>query len=153
MPWPGGTIANPLCSNWVDSPARGTRDDQRISKRFVDTLKVTGDPRLAKYAAPTVASQAAGATRVRHPRIAASRTASARRRRLPENTCTGKTMGLADFSRPTLTIRGQTSPSYIMTYSEVLFIQAEAAERGIDRRYAGGVVRRMPSPPRWSSGA
>jgi len=39
-------------------------------------------------------------------------------------------MGLGDFSRPALSIRGQTSPSYIMTYSELLFIQAEAANRG-----------------------
>ena len=60
MTWPGGTITNPLCGNWTG--CAGTRDDQRISKRFVDTLKVTGDPRLAKYAAPTSASQAAGAT-------------------------------------------------------------------------------------------
>jgi SusD/RagB-like outer membrane lipoprotein len=129
MSWPGGTITNPLCGNWVG--CTGTRDDQRISQRFVDTLKITGDPRLAKYAAPTVNSLAATAT----PCDSAFRgfpngITEAGKSALPKNTCTGKTMGLGDYSRPTLSIRGQTSPSYIMTYSELLFIRAEAAQRG-----------------------
>jgi len=129
MTWPGGTITNPLCGNWTG--CAGTRDDQRISKRFVDTLKVTGDPRLAKYAAPTSASTAAGATPCDSTfRGFPNGISEAGKASLPKNTCTGKTMGLADFSRPTLSIRSQTSPSYIMTYSEVLFIRAEAAQRG-----------------------
>ena len=127
--YPGGTIANPLCTNWTG--CAGTRDDQRISQRFVDTLKVTGDPRLSKYAAPTVNSQAAGATPCDSTyRGFPNGISEAGKALLPKNTCTGKTMGLGDFSRPTLTIRGQTSPSFIMTYSEVLFIKAEAAQRG-----------------------
>lgn len=127
--YPGGTIANPLCTTWVG--CSGTRDDQRISQRFVDTLKVTADPRLAKYAAPTVNSQAAGATPCDSTyRGFPNGITEAGKASLPKNTCTGKTMGLGDFSRPTLTIRGQTSPSYIMTYSEILFIKAEAAQRG-----------------------
>jgi hypothetical protein len=127
--YPGGTIANPLCTNWLG--CAGTRDDQRISKRFVDTLKVTGDPRLAKYAAPTDASLAAGATACDSTfRGFPNGISEAGKTSLPKNTCTGKSMGLADYSRPSLTIRGQTSPSYIMTYSELLFIRAEAAQRG-----------------------
>ena len=129
MAWPGGTVANPLCTNWVG--CAGTRDDQRISKRFVDTLKITGDPRLAKYAAPTVNSGAADATACDSTyRGFPNGITEAGKATLPKNTCTGKTMGLGDFSRPTLSIRGQTSPSYIMTYSEVLFIKAEAVNRG-----------------------
>jgi hypothetical protein len=129
MSWPGGTVANPLCTNWVG--CSGTRDDQRISQRFVDTLKITGDPRLSKYAAPTTNSQAATAT----PCDSAYRgfpngISEAGKALLPKNSCTGKTLGLGDYSRPTLSIRGQTSPSYVMTYSEVLFIRAEAALRG-----------------------
>ena len=129
MAWPGGTIANPLCTNWVG--CSGTRDDQRISKRFVDTLKINADPRLSKYADSTVNSRSASAT----PCDSAYRgfpngITEAGKSSLPKNTCTGKTMGLGDFSRPTVSIRGQTSPSYIMTYSELLFIKAEAANRG-----------------------
>jgi len=127
--YPGGTIANPLCTNWVG--CSGTRDDQRISQRFVDTLKVTGDPRLAKYAAPTVNSTSATATACDSTyRGFPNGITEAGKASLPKNTCTGKTMGLGDFSRPTLSIRGQTSPSYIMTYSEILFIKAEAVQRG-----------------------
>jgi len=125
MIWPGGTVANPLCLNWTG--CQGTRDDQRISQRFVDTLLVTGDPRLQKYALPTVASQAAapGACDVPY-RGFPNGLASAN----VKNPCTGKNFGLADYSKPTLSIRGQQSPSYVMTYSELLFIKAEAAQRG-----------------------
>jgi hypothetical protein len=129
MAWPGGTVANPLCTNWVG--CAGTRDDQRISQRFVDTLKITGDPRLSKYAAPTTNSQAAGATACDSTyRGFPNGITEAGKALLPKNSCTGKTLGLGDYSRPTLSIRGQTSPSYIMTYSELLFIKAEAAQSG-----------------------
>jgi len=125
MEWPGGTVANPLCLNWTG--CAGTRDDQRLSERFVDTLKVTSDPRLAKYALPTGASLGSAPT-----------ACDVTYRGFPnghssadvQNPCTNKNFSLSDYSRPTLTIRGQTSPSYIMTYSELLFIRAEAAERG-----------------------
>ncbi len=125
--WPGGVITNPLCANWADSPAcGGTRDDQRISQRFIDTLTVTGDPRLAMYAEPTVASLT--------PKTACD----IPYRGFPNghssadvpNPCSNVNFGFADYSRPTLTIRLAGSPSYIMTYSELLFIEAEAAERG-----------------------
>ena len=131
VPWPGGVLANPLCLNWADSPnCGGTRDDQRISERFVDTLKVTGDPRLAKYALPTGASQkttgktACDITYRGFPNGHSSADV--------KNPCdpAGKNFSFSDYSRPTLSIRQEGSPSYIMTYSELLFIEAEAAERG-----------------------
>jgi hypothetical protein len=127
VPWPGGVLSNPLCQNWADSPnCGGTRDDQRISQRFIDTLLVTGDPRLQKYAEPTVASQ--------NPKTACD----IPYRGFPNghssadvpNPCATVNFGFADYSRPTLTIRLEGSPSFIMTYSELLFIKAEAAERG-----------------------
>ena len=129
--WPGGVVSNPLCLNWLDSPAcGGTRDDQRISERFVDTLKVTGDPRLAAYAEPTLASE--------DPQTPCD---TVTYRGFPNghssadvlNPCDPKqnNYGFANYSRPTLTIRLEGSPSYIMTYSELLFIKAEAAERGM----------------------
>jgi len=43
----------------------------------------------------------------------------------------GDNFSFNDYSRPTLTIREEGSPSYIMTYSELLFIKAEARERGM----------------------
>jgi hypothetical protein len=128
--WPGGVVANPLCLNWFDMGCGGTRDDQRVSERFVDTLKVTNDPRLAAYAEPTGASQEANPTPCDityrgFPNGHASADVT--------NPCDpdGKKFSFSDYSRPTATIRGPNSPSIIMTYAEMLFIQAEAAERGM----------------------
>ena len=130
VPWPGGVLSNPLCLNWADSPGcGGTRDDQRISERFVDTLKVTQDPRLAKYALPTGASQKASPTACD---ITYRGFPNGHSSADVKNPCdpAGKNFSFSDYSRPTLTIRQAGSPSYIMTYSELLFIKAEAAERG-----------------------
>ena len=45
----------------------------------------------------------------------------------------GKNFSFSDYSRPTTSIRQAGSPSYIMTYSELLFIKAEAASAGGSR--------------------
>jgi hypothetical protein len=127
--WPGGVLANPLCLNWSDAGCGGTRDDQRVSERFVDTLKTTNDPRLAAYALPTGASQGTSPTVCDityrgFPNGHASADVT--------NPCDPeqKKFSFSDYSRPTLSIRSEQSPSYIMTYAELLFIKAEAAERG-----------------------
>jgi hypothetical protein len=135
--WPGGVLANPLCLNWSDAGCGGTRDDQRVSERFVDTLKATNDPRLAAYALPTPASQGDSPT-----------ACDITYRGFPNghaaadvvNPCDpdGNNFSFADYSRPTLTIRSENSPSIIMTYAEVLFIKAEAAEYGW---YAGSAAQ------------
>jgi hypothetical protein len=117
VPWPGGVLSNPLCLNWADSPGcGGTRDDQRISERFVDTLKVTQDPRLAKYALPTGASQKATPTACD---ITYRGFPNGHSSADVKNPCdpAGKNFSFSDYSRPTLTIRMAGSPSYIMTYS------------------------------------
>jgi hypothetical protein len=130
--WPGGTVANPLCLNWKDSPnCGGTRDDQRISERFVDTLKVTGDPRLAAYALPTGASQKPAA-QLTPCDITYRGFPNGHSSADVKNPCdpAGKAFSFSDYSRPTLSIRLEGSPSYIMTYPELLLIKAEAAELG-----------------------
>lgn len=128
MTWPGGTVSNPLCLNWLDSECGGTRDDQRLSERFIDTLKVTNDPRLFQYADPTGASfkavpTACDLTYKGMPNGHISMN-------VPNPCNPGKNFGGSNYSRPALKIRLHDSPSYIMTYSELLFIKAEAAERG-----------------------
>jgi hypothetical protein len=128
MIWPGGTVSNPLCLNWLDSECGGTRDDQRISERFIDTLKVTNDPRLFEYADPAPAAFKASPTAcdleykgMPNGHISMN---------VPNPCNPGKNFGGSNYSRPNIKIRLKDSPSYIMTYSEVLFIKAEAAERG-----------------------
>ena len=131
VPWPGGVLSNPLCLNWAEASTGcgGTRDDQRISERFVDTLKVTADPRLAKFAEPTGASKKAVPTACD---ITYRGFPNGHSSADVKNPCdpAGKNFSFSDYSRPTVSIRQAGSPSYIMTYSELLFIKAEAAERG-----------------------
>lgn len=127
MTWPGGTVSNPLCLNWLDSECGGTRDDQRLSERFIDTLKVTGDPRLFVYADPTAASFKASPTScdLTYKGMPNGHVSM----NVPNPCNPGKNFGGSNYSRPALAIRLKDSPSYIMTYSELLFIEAEAAER------------------------
>jgi hypothetical protein len=127
--WPGGTLGNPLCLNWLNAGCGGTRDDQRVSKRLVDTLKANADPRLEAFADPTGNSQtrqgACDITYRGYPNGLAAPN--------EKNACDAKggNFSLSDYSRPNISIRSPDSPSWIMTYSELLFIKAEAAERGL----------------------
>jgi len=115
--WPGGVTPNPLYLNWIDLKG-GTRDDQRLSKRFVDTLAINGDPRLALYAQPTDSSKKCSTPGCWPASLGYPNGVSA------------NTLPLPTVSRPTESIRQATSPSYIMRYEEVLFLRAEAAARG-----------------------
>jgi Starch-binding associating with outer membrane len=115
--WPGGVVTNPLYLNWIDLGG-GTRDDQRLSERLVDTMLVTNDPRIAKYAQPTDSSQACPVAGCYPAYVGAP------------NGVNANTIPLSTASRPTETIREAQSPSFIMRYEEVLFIRAEAAARG-----------------------
>ena len=83
------------------------RDDHSISATLVDTLKSLNDPRLPIYARPNQAGQYVGTKN-------------------------------GDMSDPPLTevsrigtyFSSAATPAVIMSYAEVLFLQAEAAERG-----------------------
>ena len=106
--WPGdGTNDNPFYTNFR------TRDDHRVSKAMVDTLKALNDPRLSVYARPTAddPSQFVGV-----------------QNGLP--TDEASLLGLSKTSKIGLFFSSPTSPSVLMAYSEVLFIRAEAAARG-----------------------
>jgi len=106
--WPGdGTNDNPFFTNFR------TRDDHRVSKAMVDTLKSLNDPRLAVYARPTAAdpTQYVG---VQNGLV----------------TSDAAQLGLTRTSKIGLFFSSKSSPSVLMAYSEVLFIRAEAAARG-----------------------
>ena len=128
--WPGGTLGNPLCLNWLNAGCGGTRDDQRVSKRLIDTLKANSDPRLAAFADPTGNSQKATATTCDIPYRGYPNGLAAPNEKNPCD-ATGKNFSLSDYSRPSIAIRSPDSPSWIMSYAELLFIKAEAAERGM----------------------
>lgn len=105
--WPGGTYENPIYQNYTRSDRLG------ISNTLVDILKNLDDPRLSLYAEPAVSD---GEFRGQ------------------ENGTLDFPAGLSldDFSRIGNFWRrdGAATPTAIMTYSEVLFLQAEAAARG-----------------------
>src|SRR5687767_1148803 len=130
MSWPGGTLGNPLCLNWLNAGCGGTRDDQRLSKRLVDTLQANSDPRLSAFADPTGNSQKAAPTACDIPYRGYPNGLAAPNEKNPCD-AKGGNFSLSDYSRPNISIRSADSPSWIMTYSELMFIKAEAAERGL----------------------
>ena len=123
MQWPGdGTTNNP----WSDFYK--TRDDNRMSQTLMNILIANNDPRITVFAQPvqdstlypngyggmpngllTVNAGAYGNTASRPGAIF-----------YPGVTAYGTYGG-----------SGASYPSYIMTYAEVAFIEAEAAERGL----------------------
>jgi hypothetical protein len=106
--WPGPPYENPVYEN------RRTegRDDHGISGALVDTLKSLNDPRLDLYAEPAALDGAFRGWYNGHARTAEA---------------------LNHYSRIGTFWRGPTAggtPSVIMSYAELLFLQAEAAQRG-----------------------
>ncbi|HEY0972322.1 MAG TPA: SusD/RagB family nutrient-binding outer membrane lipoprotein [Gemmatimonadales bacterium] len=116
LDWPGdGQNDNGWYNNFK------TRDDHRVSKAILDTLASLSDPRIEVYAQPTAGL--AGAC------------AAGEYVGLPNGLSTPSALayagnGLACTSKLGEIYYEATTPYYLMTYAEVLFIQAEAAERG-----------------------
>ena len=126
LDWPGdGVFNNPWSDNFQ------TRDDHRMSKTFVDTLLSHNDPRLAVFAMPTVDFQkgkAGAAKYAGQPNGLATADAS------PYSTSTSRPGAIfygGGTSYGFFGGNGAKQPSYLMTYAEVEFIKAEAAERSL----------------------
>lgn len=127
LEWPGdGINDNPYSFNFK------SRDDHRVSKTLVDTLQTYSDPRLAIYAQPTEDDPTAyaGLQNGLSTDDAGSFFTSTSRPGVifySGGTAYG-TFGNAGNAK---------TPSFLMTFAEVAFIQAEAAERGIGGLGAG----------------
>ncbi|MGH2349540.1 MAG: SusD/RagB family nutrient-binding outer membrane lipoprotein, partial [bacterium] len=108
--WPGPPYQNLSYENRVVDG----RDDDGISKRMVDTLLSLNDPRLQLYAEPADSP----ATPVTYNGLG--------------NNIRVPPLSIVWYSRIGNFWRfdGAATPTAIMTYSEVLFLEAEAAERG-----------------------
>jgi SusD/RagB-like outer membrane lipoprotein len=121
FPWPGdGIYDNPWAANFR------TRDDHRMSNTLMNEMLPVSDPRVSVYAQPTVANPSVYAgmpNALTQAGASAYFTISSR----PGAVFYGATV----YSCPTCGARTGTSfGSFIMTYAEVSFILAEAAERG-----------------------
>lgn len=118
--------ANPLFRNL--SPQGSNRDDYCISKFFAETLEGLDDPRLEKYAKPASGGSIVGLEYG-----------------LPDNDAT---VLKPTTSRPNDSVREAQTPFYIITYSEVEFLLAEAYERGIasgaaDQAFSNAITASM----------
>lgn len=120
MSWPGdGIYNNPWATNFA------TRDDHRISLVLMNLMKATNDPRIPIYAQPTPGNPnvyAGAPNGLVAAKMAPYITAASRPGAVfyPGTTAYGFYGG-----------NGNTFPSFLMTYAEVEFIKAEAAERGL----------------------
>lgn len=122
--WPGdGINDNPWSSNFQ------TRDDHRIGKPLADTLNALNDPRIAVFAQPTKDSE--GGPPVYAGLQNGLSTADA-------GTFFNSTSRPGEIFYSGATTYGNfgssanaKTPSYLMVYAELAFIQAEAANRGL----------------------
>jgi hypothetical protein len=105
--YPGAPYENPLYENWLG------RDDNGISATMVDTLASLNDPRLELYAEPAA-----------HDGVYRGHQNGSDD--LPEGQSLAWFSRINDFWRAD----GAATPSAVMTYAEVLFLEAEAAVRG-----------------------
>ncbi len=107
LAWAGSPYENPLYENYLG------RDDHGISATLIDTLLSLADPRLSLYAEP---AETDGVYRGHQNGMDD----------LPPG------FSINDFSRISNFWRadGAATPALIMTYSEVLFLQAEATAMG-----------------------
>lgn len=108
-------VYNYIADNNFDNPwedAFETRLDYTVSKPFADTLLSLNDPRIDVYANPATAT----GTVVGMPYG------------IPESDAGAIANSNVSFLGDAM--RQQTSPTYIYTYSQVLFSMAEAAHRG-----------------------
>ena len=110
--WPGDPYGNPNWENCICG--NGVRDDNAVSATLIDTLQSLNDPRLKFYAEPNTDPAAPD---IYYGEINGDHT--------PDHPL-GWYSRIGNYWRAD----GQSTPSIIMSYSEVLFLEAEAAWRG-----------------------
>jgi hypothetical protein len=120
MDWPGdGIYDNPWAAN------NRTRDDHRLSDRLMGQMLPVNDPRVQVYAQPTLADPTVYAGMPNALTAADAATYSLISSR------PGRVFYSTNrFCNGCSPLNGATFPSFVMTYAEVSFTLAEAAERG-----------------------
>ncbi len=126
IPWAGGSYGNPWWSNCLCGG--GNRDDNSVSKTLVDTLLSLQDPRIKFYAEPVDPAATHDSIQIVYP----GQTFDGQYYNGRTNGKIAEDHSLTWYSRIGNYWRanGQKTPSQILDYSEVLFLEAEAAQRG-----------------------
>jgi hypothetical protein len=124
--WPGDGVYN---NPWSDNFAG--RDDHRMSQTFMNLLLALNDPRMTVFATPTDQDTTINAA---FPNFAGMPNGLSQSTAQPYFNNTSRPglifwppANLADVSGGT----GKTTPTFVMTFAEVSFIKAEAANRGL----------------------
>lgn len=137
--WPGdGVYDNPWAANFR------SRDDHRVSDRFINVLRETADPRVAVLAqraekdttTPVTAKYCVTGTPC-YVGLANALTHAEAAKLVPYTSRPSALLYPGATSYGTYGGSGSSYPSYLMTAAEVAFIQAEAAERGLGGLAAG----------------
>jgi hypothetical protein len=131
MRWPGdGIYDNPWAVN------NRTRDDHRLSDRLMGEMLPYNDPRVPVYAQPTLCFLDPSATGcpANPPQFAGmpnALTATDAARYSLTSSRPGRVFYSTNrFCNGCTGLTGASFPSFVLTYAEVSFILAEAAERG-----------------------
>jgi hypothetical protein len=119
--WPGDGVYN---NPWSDNFA--TRDDHRVSDRFMNLMKANNDPRIPIFAQP---SDANGSYTGQPNSLSPARAAAANY--LVNASRPGAIFYAGRTAYGTFGGNGAKTPSYLMTAAEMNFALAEAAERGL----------------------
>ena len=126
MRWPGDGVFN---NSWSDNFK--TRDDHRLSRTLMNAMLANSDPRIPIYAQPTVADPTKFAGMPNG--LLATQAATWFN--------TSSRIGAVFFpgvtAYGTFGGGGASFPQNVLTYAELQFIRAEAAERGIAGLTAG----------------
>jgi len=131
MAWPGdGVYDNPWSVN------NQGRDDHRLSDKLVNEMVPVGDPRIAVYAQPTLCftnPSATGCPANPQPYVGMPNALTATDAATWSLTSSrpGKVFySTTRFCSGCTGLTGSRFPSFVLTYAEVEFTLAEAAERG-----------------------
>lgn len=118
--WPGdGVYNNPWSGNFQ------TRDDHRMSQTLMNIMLASNDPRIPVFAQPTVADP------TKYAGMPNGLTQATAQPYFNISSRPGKIFWPSANTAGVTGGTGITTPSYLMTYAEVAFLEAEAAARGI----------------------
>ena len=124
--WPGdGAFDNSWAVNFK------TRDDHRLSRTLLNIMIANNDPRVPIYAQPTTADPTKYAGMPNGLRADSANKWLNFASRIGDRFFPGAT-AYGNYGG-----EGASQPSYVLTYAELQFIRAEAAERGIAGLGAG----------------
>lgn len=120
LAWPGDGVFN---NDWSDNFQ--TRDDHRLSRTLMDIMLANNDPRIPIYAQPTTADP------TKYAGMPNGLRADSANKRLNIASRLGPGFFPGATAYGTYGGGGASRPTFVLSYAELQFIRAEAAERSL----------------------